>query len=72
MGPGWKGLFGKRRTLNDGSSVTVDEAYLRGAILDPDALVVKGYPAGVMPKDYGRKLSDSEIATIIEYITAMK
>ncbi len=71
-GPTWKGLYGKRETLADGSTVQVDEAYLRRAIHDPDAEVVKGFPAGMMPPDFGRKMSDKELTAIIAYIKALK
>ena len=29
--------------------MTADDAYLEQSIADPDAQIVKGYPAGVMP-----------------------
>ncbi len=72
VGPTWKGLFGKEETLTDGSTVKVDEAYLRESIVDPDAKVVKGFPAGVMPQDFGQKLSDEEIQALIEYIKTLR
>ncbi len=72
VGPTWKGLFGKEETLADGSTVKVDEAYLRESIVDPNAKVVKGFPAGVMPQDFGQKLSDKEIQAIIEYIKTLR
>jgi len=72
VGPTWKGLFGKEETLADGSTVKVDEAYLRESIVDPNVKIVKGFPAGVMPQDFGQKLSDEEIQAIIEYIKTLK
>jgi len=35
VGPTWKGLVGKSETLIDGSSVLVDEAYLKESIVNP-------------------------------------
>ena len=58
-GPTWKGLYGKVETLDDGTTVTVDEAYLRESILDPNAKVVEGFLPNIMPGDFGEKLSDS-------------
>ncbi|MFC6669879.1 c-type cytochrome [Marinobacterium aestuariivivens] len=43
LGPGWRGLYGSRERLVDGSEVLVDEAYLRESILDPAARIVEGY-----------------------------
>lgn len=72
VGPTWKGLYGKEETLADGSKVTVDEEYLRESIVDPDAKIVKGFPPGVMPRDFGARLSEEEIRAIIEYIKTIK
>ena len=48
VGPSWLNLFGKTETLNDGSEVLVDEAYVEESILDPSAKLVQGFDA-VMP-----------------------
>jgi cytochrome c oxidase subunit 2 len=42
-------LVGKQRPLVDGSLVTIDEAYVRRALLEPAAEVAQGFQA-VMPK----------------------
>lgn len=70
IGPTWKGLFGKSEPLANGSSVQVDENYLRESILDPAAKVVKGY-APSMPT-YQGKLSDKDIDGLVEYIKTLK
>lgn len=72
LGPTWKGLYGREETLVDGSKVMVDDAYLHESIVDPDAKIVKGFSAGIMPKDFGEKLSEDEIMAIIEYIKTVK
>jgi mono/diheme cytochrome c family protein len=72
IGPTWKGLFGKRNALADGTTVTVDEAYLREAILDPNASVVSGYTRDIMPTYFRQKISDDQIEAIIEYIKSLK
>ncbi len=69
-GPTWKGLFGREETLSDGSTVVVDEDYLRESILDPHAKVVEGFQP-IMPTDYGDKLSDEEITALIEFIKTL-
>lgn len=70
VGPGWGGLYNHRVSLADGSSVTADEAYLARAIRQPDAQVVKGFPAGVMPA-YGDQLADNEIDAIVAYLVSL-
>lgn len=48
----------------DGSTVQADEAYLRESIVDPEAKIVKGFSAGIMPSDFGQKLLDADIQII--------
>jgi len=48
MGPTWEGLAGSEVKLADGRTMRADTAYLRRAILEPDAEIVAGYPAGLM------------------------
>ncbi|MEC9073438.1 MAG: hypothetical protein VX938_13690, partial [Myxococcota bacterium] len=55
VGPPLDGLMGREESLVDGSTVVVDEAYIREAILRPSAQVVRGY-APTMP-DLGESLS---------------
>ncbi|HWP92822.1 MAG TPA: cytochrome c oxidase subunit II [Thermodesulfobacteriota bacterium] len=70
VGPSWKGLFGHEVTLQDGSTVTADENYIREAILEPGAQIVQGYQP-VMPSFKGI-LSDQEISALIAYIKTLK
>lgn len=72
VGPTWQGLFGKEQTLADGSTVKVDEAYLRESIVDPSAKIVKGFVGGIMPPVFGEKLSAEEIDSIVEYIKTVE
>ncbi len=64
VGPGWLGLYGKTEVLADGSQVVVDEVYLKVAVLEPNAQVVKGY-AAMMPPSV---LSDEELEALIAFI----
>jgi cytochrome c oxidase subunit 2 len=66
-GPTWKGLYGSDVELSDGTTVTVDDAYIRESILDPAAKLVDGY-GNVMPKF---DLTDEEIAQITAYIQSL-
>lgn len=64
VGPSWKGLFGKQETLTDGTTVTVDEAYLSESITDPAAKIVQGFPPAMPPYDLGQ----DDLKALIAYI----
>lgn len=70
IGPSFKGLWGKDEQLSDGSTVTVDENYLRESILDPGAKIVQGYQNQMV--SYEGRLSDDDISDIIEYIKTLE
>ena len=53
VGPTWQGIYGSEETLADGTTVTVDDAYIRESILDPNAKIVKGFPPNIMPPNFG-------------------
>ena len=50
--PEMAGLFGSVIELEDGQHIQVTEEYFHESIVDPDAKVHKGYPAGIMPKAF--------------------
>ena len=66
-GPAWAGSLGTEVELEDGTTVTVDEAYLARSIADPDAQVHDGF-AIQMPQN---QLSDEEIAKVVAYIVEL-
>lgn len=67
LGPGWKGLYGRAEQLADGTSVQVDEAYLKAAILDPKARRVQGYP----PVMVAYTLNDDELGALVALIKSL-
>jgi len=69
-GPSWKGAFGRAEKMADGSTVTVDENYIRESILEPQAKIVAGFQP-VMPT-YQGILKDRELDAIIAYIKSLK
>jgi mono/diheme cytochrome c family protein len=75
VGPTWKGLFGSRRELSDGTTIrNVDEAYLRESIVDPGARVPKGFnmtETGVGMPSYLGVLKDHQIDSLILYIKSL-
>lgn len=71
IGPGFAGLWGKKREFNDGSSIDAANAeYIRESILVPSAKVVKGYPNKM--NSYAGQLSEKEIDYLIEWIKTLK
>ncbi len=64
VGPSWQGLYGKMETLEGGTQVKVDEAYLKECVLTPAAKRVKGYPP-VMP---AFTPSDKELDALVAFI----
>ena len=71
VGPGFLGLFGRTEKFTDGSSAMADENYIRESILNPNAKVVEGYPAGVMPTFAGQ-LNEEELMGLIDYLKTVK
>jgi len=47
------------------------EEYLRESIVNPNAVVVKGYPPGIMPLIYGKVLSEREINALVAYLKSL-
>ena len=70
VGPSFKGVFGRKQTLQDGQEITVDENYTRESLSEPQAKIVKGFQP-VMPSFKGM-LSDEEISAIIAYLKTLK
>lgn len=72
VGPGWGGLYDKLEFLADGSKVKADDAYLTESILRPNAKVVAGYSAGVMPASYETMLDADQVKAIVAYIHSLQ
>ena len=72
VGPSWQGIYGGQETLTDGTTVEVDDEYLRESIVDPNAKIVEGFAPNIMPATYGDSLSSSDIDAIIAYIKTLQ
>ena len=73
VGPSYLNLFGATQiVVRDGKEVqvTVDEAYIKNAIYDPNSEITKGYPKGLM-QSYQGVVTEEEIAKIIEYLKSL-
>ncbi len=67
VGPSFKGLWGRMETLADGTSVRVDEEYVRESVLKPGAKVVAGF-ANVMPPV---PLEERELQAVIAHLQTL-
>ncbi len=71
VGPTFRGIWGRSVTVvTNGTerTIAVDEAYLRRAILEPGADVVKGFQP-IMPPF---SLKEEELAALLEYLKGLK
>lgn len=67
VGPSFQELYGATdHQMSDGSTVTVDENYLRQSILKPGAQIVQGFQ-NQMPAIYAN-LSERQVSALIEFI----
>jgi cytochrome c oxidase subunit 2 len=76
VGPSWVELCDGEEVLSNGEVVPVTEEYVRESILSPDAQIVAGFPAGVMPKQFihpatGQPITDAQIEDLIAYQNAI-
>jgi hypothetical protein len=53
---------------------TRDAAYIRRAIINPDAEIAKGFEAmkGVMPKTFGQTFTAAQLEAIVDYLAGLK
>lgn len=48
------------------------EEYLREAVVEPNAYVVEGFPANVMPTNYGSQLTEQQITDMVAYMLSLE
>jgi len=68
IGPGLSGISEHGGDRVDGMSA---EDYIRQSILEPNAFVVEGYVANLMPQTYGDIFSADEINDLIAYLMTL-
>lgn len=44
--------------------------FIRESIVEPDAVIAEGFSPGVMPQDFGEKLSDEQLDDLVAFIVA--
>ncbi|MDA1330435.1 MAG: cytochrome c oxidase subunit II [Chloroflexi bacterium] len=72
VGPSWLGLVGREAVLEDGSTVIVDDAYIHESIVDPNAKIVEGFVAGVMPQNFAEILTEEQINDLTAFILSLR
>jgi mono/diheme cytochrome c family protein len=45
------------------------ESEIEESIVDPEAKIAQGYPAGVMPQEFGTKLSEEELKELVKFLS---
>lgn len=65
-----RGLYNKPVQLNDGRTIIADDAYLRESILEPNAKIVSGFEANIMPNFKGQ-ISEENVIQLIAYIKSL-
>jgi cytochrome c oxidase subunit II len=68
-GPVLEGLFGKTVQLQNGESVSVDEAYVRESILTPSAKITAGFQP-IMPTFQGL-VTEEQLLALVEYVKSL-
>lgn len=68
-GPTLAGLYGKPQPLVDGTTVIVDDNYIRESILDPAAKVAAGYQP-IMPVFKGQ-VSEDDLVRLLAYLRSV-
>ena len=68
-GPVLEGLFGKPVRLQNGETLTVDEAYVRESILQPAAKITSGFQP-IMPTFQGL-VTEEQLLELIEYVKSL-
>jgi cytochrome c oxidase subunit 2 len=70
-GPTLYGLFGHQQAIDKDGLVTVDEAYIRESIRNPQAKIALGFQP-IMPVFPEAQLSEEQILQLIAYIRSLK
>jgi mono/diheme cytochrome c family protein len=46
-----------------------DAAYIRESVVDPNAEIAEGFQPGIMPGDYGEKLTPKQVADLVAFLS---
>ena len=70
-GPGLAEIWGKTETMDDGSTVVVDDNYILESIINPNARIVAGYPRPSQMNSFDGKLSPDQLLWLRLYIKSL-
>jgi cytochrome c oxidase subunit II len=69
-GPALAGSYGKTRPLTDGSTVVVDDNYIRESILNPQAKIAAGFQP-IMPTFQGQ-VNEEDLLRLLSYVKTLQ
>ncbi|MEW5986399.1 MAG: cytochrome c oxidase subunit II [Chloroflexota bacterium] len=69
VGPNLDGLGARAGEAVEGLSA---EDYIRQSITDPNAHVAEGFQPGVMPQDFGTRMTPEELTTLVNFLLEQK
>lgn len=59
VGPTWQGVYLRQEALDDGATITVDDAYILNSIFNPGDQIVSGF-VNAMPANYEERFTGQE------------
>ena len=65
VGPSLAGIASRAETIKPD---TTAEAYILESIIDPDAHIVEGFNGGIMPPNFGQRLSEQQLADLVAFL----
>jgi len=69
VGPHLDNLYGSKVQLQDGTTLTADESYLRESILNPRAKIAAGFQP-IMPT-FQNQVDEGQVLLLIDYIKSL-
>ncbi len=70
-GPTWRDLAGSERELDNGNTVIADLEYITNSIYSPNAQIVSGFNAGLMPNTFSGSISELQVEQIFTYMCSI-
>jgi len=69
--PNLENLYGTKRELNDGRTITADEAYIRNSIVNPALHVRSGWKP-IMPAYHSGLATETDLYNLTQFIKSLK
>ena len=57
--------------MTDGTTIVVDDEYLRRSILDPQSEIVAGFEDVDMPANFAAVFSEEELDAVVDFIESL-